>query len=182
MRFSLLLATACWVFTAAASAQTPAAPQAASAAPQAVSNGLPALANAQRTVLTVQGPKGKRSWSLQQLEGLGLQRLTTQTFWPDDNGTYEGVLLSAVLQASGLEHAPFVRVAALDGFSQRIPRADWGQWPIMLATRKDGKAISTRNKGPLRIIYPRDMSPELSNSLYRLRWVWLVNQIDTQGQ
>ena len=120
--------------------------------------------------------------SLQQLEALGVQRVSTHTFWPDDDGSYEGVLLADVLRAAGLEHAPFVRVAALDGFSQKIPRVDWEKWPVLLATRKAGAAISTRNKGPLRIIYPRDMSDELSNGIYRLRWVWLVTRIDTQGQ
>lgn len=175
MRFSYLIAAACLVLAAAAPAQT-------THAPQAVTRGLDKLPNDQRTVLTVQGPKGKSSWNLQQIEALGVHRVQTTTFWPDDDGTYEGALLSDLLRASGLEHAPFVRVAALDGFSQKIPRADWEKWPVILATRKSGSSIPTRQKGPLRIIYPRDMSDELSNAIYRLRWVWLVTRIDTQGQ
>lgn len=175
MRISHLCATACLWLATAAFAQSP-------HAPTPVPGGLGKLAGAERTVLTVQGPKGTQTWTLQQLEALGLHRVSTQTFWPDDNGTYEGVLLADVLRQAGLEQAPFVRVAAMDGFSQRIPRADWNKWPVMLATRKAGAAISTRNKGPLRIIYPRDMAEELRNGIYRLRWVWLVNRIDTQGQ
>ena len=35
-----------------------------------------------------------------------------------------------------------------------------------------------RDKGPLRIIYPRDMDAALQDTRYRLRWVWLVTRIE----
>jgi hypothetical protein len=35
-----------------------------------------------------------------------------------------------------------------------------------------------RDKGPFRLIYPRNMAPELAEPLYRLRWVWLIESIE----
>jgi len=112
------------------------------------------------------------------IEALGLHRVTTSTFWPADDGTYEGVLLSELLAAFGLEDARAIRISAADGFSQIMPREDWARWPVMLATRKNGKLMSRRNKGPFRIIYPRDSDPTLEDLSYRLRWVWLVKRIE----
>jgi hypothetical protein len=87
-------------------------------------------------------------------------------------------LLSDVLNLGGLAAAAAIRVRARDGFSQVLPRRDWTQWPIILATRRDGKMMTPRNKGPYRIIYPRNLSVELADPLYRLRWVWLVESIE----
>lgn len=129
-------------------------------------------------VLTVQGTAGPKRFSIADLEALGTYRVATATFWPDDDGTYEGPLLRDVLKSAGLDQATSVRVRAHDGFSQVLPREDWQKWPVMLATRRDGKPMSPRTKGPLRIIYPRDMAPELADTVYRLRWVWLVDSIE----
>jgi hypothetical protein len=128
-------------------------------------------------VLTLQGESGSRSLSVAELERLGMHEVRTKTFWPEDDGLYAGPLLRDVLQQVGLDKADEIRVRARDGFSQVIPRQDWERWPILLATRRDGQLMKPRHKGPLRIIYPRDMSPELAESIYRLRWVWLVEHI-----
>ncbi|ANQ84858.1 hypothetical protein dqs_1820 [Azoarcus olearius] len=123
-----------------------------------------------------------RELSLADIEALGLHEVRTATFWPADDGVYQGVLLRDVLKAAGLGDALAVRVAALDGFSQLLPRADWMRWPVLLATRRDGKPMSVRNKGPFRIIYPRDMSPALDDPIYRLRWVWLIRSIEAVAE
>ncbi|HXH02674.1 MAG TPA: molybdopterin-dependent oxidoreductase [Candidatus Competibacteraceae bacterium] len=145
------------------------------ALPQPVS--LPPLEST-AVVLTVSTDHGSKRYSLPQIEALGLYRVTTSTFWPEDNGTYEGVLLAALLADAGLADGPAVRIAALDDFSQIIPREDWQRWPLLLATRRDGQPMSIRNKGPLRLIYPRDADSRLSDPAYRLRWVWMVNAIE----
>lgn len=137
-----------------------------------------AIAPAAEPVLTVTTPTGKKRFSLADLEAMGLYRVTTRTFWPNDDGTYEGPLLSEVLKRAGLHDAAAVRIGALDGFSQILPRRDWRTWPILLATRRDGQPLTLRHKGPIRVVYPRDMAPELSDTVYRLRWVWLVESIE----
>ena len=150
----------------------------ASSVPQPVRETLPAAAQASRVVLRVESGGKEIRWTLAQLEALGTYRVTTRTYWPDDNGTYEGPLLSAVLKASGLDPATRVRVLARDGFSQVVPSEDLTSWPLMLATRRDGQPLDLARKGPLRIIYPRDMDPRLEAPVYRLRWVWMVDRIE----
>lgn len=132
-------------------------------------------------ILTLQGASGTLRLSLAELEGLGVHELHTRTFWPEDDGNYSGPLLRDVLKRAGLDTADEIRVLARDGFSQVIPRRDWERWPLLLATRRDGLPMKPRQKGPLRIIYPRDMAPELADSIYRLRWVWLVVRIEAKA-
>lgn len=140
-----------------------------------------AVSKATSPLLTLHGAAGTVRLSLAELESLGMHEVRTQTFWPEDDGRYAGPLLRDVLQQAGLDKADEIRVRAKDGFSQVIPRQDWERWPILLATRHDGQPMRPRSKGPLRIIYPRDMSPELADSLYRLRWVWLVDSIEAKS-
>ena len=151
--------------------EAPGAPKAIALAPAAATT----------PVLTLQSASGTFRFSIAELEGLGMHEVRTKTFWPEDDGNYAGPLLRDVLQRAGLDKADEIRVRAKDGFSQLIPRQDWERWPILLATRRDGKLMKPRNKGPLRIIYPRDMSPELAESVYRLRWVWLVEHIEAKA-
>lgn len=134
--------------------------------------------DATQEVLRVAGEQGDKSYSLSRIEALGLYRVNTTTFWPEDDGTYEGVLLADLLADAGLSEASAIRILALDGFSQVMPREDWERWPVLLATRRDGRPMGVRDKGPLRIIYPRDADPRLSDSVYRLRWVWLIDTIE----
>ncbi len=129
-------------------------------------------------ILALLSARERRTMSLAALESLPMYRVTTPTFWPRDDGVYEGPLLLDVLKTSGMDKAEALRIMAKDGFSQVIPREDWTRWPIILATRRGGEPMTTRNKGPIRIIYPRGMDPELSNPKYRLRWVWMITSIE----
>ena len=135
------------------------------------------LLTATTPILIVTGEQDSRQYSLAELEALGLYTVTTATFWPEDDGSYQGVLLSDVLADAGLANAEAVNVLALDHFSQTIPRQDWTRWPLLLATRRDQQPLSIRSKGPLRIIYPRDMDSELERGTYRLRWVWMIDRL-----
>lgn len=146
--------------------------------PVPVPSGSLPVSNSARVVLTVKVGSRQTTWTLAQLEGLGVHRVQTATFWPDDDGVYEGPRLADVLAASGLEDAERLRVTAKDGFSQVIAREDWSTWPLLLATRRSGQLLSTRQKGPLRVIYPRDMDRRLADPVYRLRWVWMVSQME----
>jgi hypothetical protein len=153
-------------------------PAVASGTPEVVREPMLPAAQASRVVLKVQSGGKESRWTLAQLEAIGMHRVTTRTYWPDDNGTYEGPLLSAVLKASGLDPAARIRVLARDGFSQVVPSEDLTNWPLMLATRRDGQPLDLARKGPLRIIYPRDMDSRLEAPVYRLRWVWMVDRIE----
>lgn len=125
--------------------------------------------------LRLTAPDGaERVLSGADLEALGLWTADTSAYWPNDTGPFTGPRLADVLAAGGLAEAEAVRIAAADDYSIVMPREDWTTWPVLLATRKAGQPITVENKGPLRVIYPRDMDPVLEERLYGTRSPWMV--------
>lgn len=139
---------------------------------------LPAVEDDGQTVLVVAGPQGQRAFTRSELEALGSYRVRTRSFWPSDEGDYEGPLLADVLAMTGLQHAASIRLIGRDDFETVIPRADWLSWRLMLATRRDNAVLDLASKGPVRIIYPRDLDRTLLDPVYRLRWIWMVERIE----
>jgi len=150
------------------------APAAASVIPEPVE--LPPIRSS-ATIEVVDQDGAVAAIGVSEIEALGMHVLETSSFWPEDDGVYQGVLLETFLDHAGLGDADAIRVDAADGFSQYIPREDWSRWPLLLASRRDGVPLTRRTKGPLRILYPRDSDPELTSLAYRLRWVWLIVRI-----
>lgn len=128
-------------------------------------------------VLTVETPHGPRDYSLADIEAVGLNAMTIDLVWAGEGGTYHGVLLPALLRDAGLPDVPAVDVVALDGYHAQIPRQDWERWPIMLATRRDGKPLAVREKGPTRILYAMTPEEVLASAKMDVRWVWMVRTI-----
>lgn len=65
---------------------------------------------------------------------------------------------------------------AADHRAQRLRRRgsieDFRKWPVIFATRKDGKAMTVRDKGPIFIIYPFDLDRLLYNEKIFPRSAW----------
>src|SRR5262245_21428624 len=94
------------------------------------------------------------------LEALGTERITTSSRWVDGKPTFGGVPIRKLLEAVGA-HGSSVTARALDDYTVDIPIADFTRYPVLLALRMNGKALSPREKGPLWIVYPRADYPEL---------------------
>lgn len=124
-----------------------------------------------RAVLKVVANGREAELELRDIEGLGLRRVRTRSPWEDGSFTFEGVLLRDVLKHAGLGDAKAVRVRASDDYIQTIPREDWVNAPVLLATRQDGQPMTRRMQGPTRIVYPLDDHPELDTPLHKPRWV-----------
>ena len=131
-----------------------------------------------RVILTVRGGEKETAYSLAQVEAIGLKGLKTSTFWPEDYGEYNGVLLRDFLRHAGIDKASQIRVTALDDYTALIPREDWQKWDVLLATRHERKVLPVRKKGPLRIIYPKDIGGEIAASDMRIRWIWAITTIE----
>lgn len=131
-----------------------------------------------KVILTVKTPDGIKQFNHGQIEAIGLKRLSTTTFWPEDYGEFNGVLLRDVLKKAGIEDAREIKLIGKDGYIALIPREDWIKWDVILATRHEQRTMSIRNKGPLRIIYPKDIGGEIADSDMRIRWVWAIQSIE----
>lgn len=139
---------------------------------------LPALVDAPGKLLVLSAGE-ERVLDVAALEAMGLHQVDLAgDFWQSEPVSYQGVLLRTVLEAAGIADVAQIRLTGMDGFSQLMPREDWRDWPVMIATRENGQPIAMADKGPLRIIYPYSMSAALQDPLYRLRWVWLLVRVE----
>lgn len=131
-----------------------------------------------KIVLTIKTPETVKEFTCGQIEVIGLKRINTSTFWPEDHGEFSGVLLRDLLSVAGIENVPEIKITALDGYTAVIPREDWQTWEVIMATRHEENVIPVRRKGPLRIIYPKDIGGKIADSEMRIRWIWAVKLIE----
>lgn len=132
-------------------------------------------------LLTVETPSGPRAYDQVALEALGTHVLDARLIWEGEDGLYHGVLLADLLADAGMDGASSVLVRAVDGYSAVIPREDWVRWPLLLATRQDGRPMTVRNKGPLRLLYPLPPEVVLDMPETDSRWVWMVDRIEPEA-
>lgn len=115
-------------------------------------------------------------FDLAMLEALAGRKATMETPWTDGKVTFEGPLLSALLEAVG-STGTLLSVKALNDYAAEVPAED-AKLATMLATRIDGKLMSVREKGPLMVVYPFDQNPDLYNEKYFSRSVWQIKEIE----
>lgn len=134
-------------------------------------------------VLTVSGKIGVTNgdktarFDLPMLEALPRRVSAIETPWYKSKTSFEGPLGSELLKAVGAA-GKTMKVTALNDYAVEIPTEDFTKWPVILATRIDGKPISVREKGPIFVIYPFDREPSLYNELYFGRSIWQVKSIE----
>lgn len=106
------------------------------------------------------------------------QRVTeTATPWHEGHPLFAGPLGSGLLTHVGANGSR-MRLTALNDYTVEIPVADFQDWPVILATRIDGKPMAVRDKGPIFVIYPFDQQPNLKNELYFGRSIWQLKAIE----
>lgn len=106
------------------------------------------------------------------LESLPQHTMTTTTKWTDGEQTFEGVLLRDLISALGAE-GKTLTATALNDYQVEIPASDADEYPVLLATKQNGKAMRVRNKGPIWIIYPDD-APD--NARFH-RMIWQLRKL-----
>lgn len=134
-------------------------------------------------VLTVTGAiantnrDGAAVFDIAMLDALPGRSAKITTPWYETDQTFSGPLLSAVLDAVGGTGSALT-VRAVNDYSSELPVTDVTGYPVILASRVGGKTLSVREKGPLFVIYPFDLSPELYDETHFGRSVWQVTTID----
>ena len=129
--------------------------------------------------VAVRLPNGReRTLTVRELESLGTWQVRTTSPWEEGEIVAEGPLLRDVLAHVGLDGAERILVRSADAYAPIIPREDWQDFPVILATRLDGQLLGRRHKGPTRIVYPLLQYPELASPQNPSRWVWLIASIE----
>lgn len=143
---------------------------------------IPALSSAADVpILVVQGA-GSASpivYDRDDLEEMGLVSIKTSTPWNEGVVDFEGVPLEHLLEQAGVSGTT-ATVTALNDYSVDIPVADFAQFDVILATRRDGAHMPVDDQGPFFVIYPFDSDPALQGQPYHGRAVWQVKEISVE--
>jgi hypothetical protein len=118
-------------------------------------------------------------FDLAMLAGFEAVEIETTTIWTEGVQTFVGVELDDLLAAIGAEGETLRAIAAND-YAVDIPVSDAVDGGPIIAYRRNGEAMSLREKGPLWVVYPFDSSPEYQSELIYSRSIWQLNRIEVQ--
>lgn len=140
---------------------------------------IPAPASPDAVILSVQGGSSENiNFSFETLEALGIVEYTVKDPFLKKETTYQGVLVSELLKAVGApESATMIAATALNDYTVEIPIADVKQYPVILATRRDGQRMEISDKGPLEVVFPYhafDIASEVRDSM----WIWQLRSLE----
>ena len=144
--------------------------------------GEPRAAPKGSVILTIEGriertnAPEKALWDHELLTALGTHRLVTHTPWTEGATVFTGVLVRSALDAVGAKGTSVLATAA-DDYASEIPIQDFYDYPVILAMSMNGEKLSSRDKGPLWIIYPLDDFSELRLVDKTSHAVWQLNNL-----
>ena len=128
--------------------------------------------------LEVISPDGtSHRFTPEELETFETYRLVTRTPWRDEPAQFEGVLLTDLLESTGLSSASEIMVTAENDYRTSIPGHAWAEMPILLATRVNGAPLSRRERGPILFVVPFE-SYTASSSFQESYLVWMAARIE----
>ena len=147
-----------------------------------VSGEVPLASPTSRIVLTVNGSiertnaEGRAVFDRDMLRQLGMTRVVTSTSWTSGTPEFEGVLARDVLQAVGASGESVLAIAIND-YEIEIPISDFEKYPVLFALEMDGVELTTRDKGPIWIVYPRDEYEIFRDQKTDEKWLWQLVEI-----
>ncbi|MDM8351104.1 hypothetical protein P8H27_19685 [Pseudomonas sp. sp1636] len=132
-------------------------------------------------ILTVTGelgccPSGQALFDLERLERLPQVEVKTLTPWTDQQDSYRGPRLS-VLVDSLQTRGEWLEATALNDYAARFNLEAARQYPVILATHKNGQPMSVRDKGPIWIVYPLSDFPELRKEEHQQAMLWQLKTL-----
>ncbi len=138
--------------------------------------GLLPLSAAADVVLTVHKPQtGTVTFTMEQLRQYPEIVIETTTPWTDGEQRFVGIALQAVL--GDLASSDIISLQAVNDYVVSIPASDVDiEFPVV-AYKRNGEAMSIRDKGPLWLIYPFDSKPEFRTETIFSRSIWQLVEI-----
>lgn len=135
-----------------------------------------------RVILTISGDISKTNngdnadFDLDMLHALGTRTLSVTTSWTDGTQEFRGVLMRDLMAAIGAK-GNTVEAIALNDYSYTIDIEDFSLYPVIVATKLNGKILKIRDKGPLWIIYPLDTFTKEQKFNVERRMVWQLRRL-----
>ena len=99
------------------------------------------------------------SYSLADLDAMEQVSFRTSTIWTDDEVTFSGVPLQALLEQTDT-NVTAVEMTALNDYKVVMPLSEIDGTVPIVATRMDDELMSVRDKGPYWVVFPYDDAPQ----------------------
>lgn len=116
---------------------------------------------------------GRLELDLAMLQSMPVTTFKTSTIWSEKATEFTGVNLKTILDYAGASGAN-VHAIALNDYKVDIPvDAD----APMVAYHLDGDIMSTRDKGPLWIVYPYDLNAKYRTEVIYSRSIWQLDRL-----
>lgn len=120
---------------------------------------------------------GTVSLDLDQLKAMETHEFTTSTIWTEDDVTFTGISLRALLDMSGAEGTT-INAIALNDYKVEIPVSEITDEAPIVAYLMNGEVMSPRGKGPLWVVYPYDADPAYRSEVVFSRSIWQLDRIE----
>jgi hypothetical protein len=136
-----------------------------------------------KVLLTISGDIEHRNspdgavFDLSMLEKLPQASFSTRTPWYPEPRKFTGVPLRDLLAAVGGK-GKTVKAIALNDYRVDIPLDEALRQDVMVAYLLDDKPMLVRDKGPLVVIYPFDVRPELKSAINYSRAAWQLRALE----
>ncbi len=118
-------------------------------------------------------------FDMETLEQIGLVEYTVDDPHLVKTVTYRGVLLEQLLAVAQVPpDATMLWATAVDDYQTLIPLSVL-QWPVMVATMRDGERMSLATKGPLQIAFPYNTF-EIDPIVHDPMWVWHLAALEVR--
>ncbi|WP_273004526.1 hypothetical protein [uncultured Marinobacter sp.] len=115
-----------------------------------------------------------------QLEALPQTTIVTTSPYFEGTATFTGPTLARVLDALGVSGRSQATFLALNDYRVSGSLDELLSLDAIVATRKDGQAMSVRDRGPFWIMLPLSERPELDDPLYHRFMVWQLSGIELE--
>lgn len=94
------------------------------------------------------------SYSIEKLESLPIEQMTTITPWRDTEDLYDGIYLNDLIKIAGYDvnNIRKIKITALNDYAVDIPKEFLLTKRYFVSFKRNGKRISVRQKGPITLI------------------------------
>lgn len=98
--------------------------------------------------------------------------------WEKRKDTYEGILLNQAILSFSNQDTKTIEIKAIDDYLVTFEKNLWTKEKILLVNKVNGKFISIRQKGPMRIVFFDYDETNKEHKLNLSKWMWMIKSIE----
>jgi hypothetical protein len=119
---------------------------------------------------------GRLELDLVMLQAMPVTKFKTNTIWLEKAVEFTGVNLKAILDYAGAS-GTLIHAIALNDYKVDIPADTVDADAPLVAYHIDGEIMSTREKGPLWVVYPYDQDAKYRTEVVYSRSIWQLDRL-----